>query len=370
MNNESSTVLPYFSRIALKTADAGDGDTLFSLPFSQLSQIQVQLDAMNLPVCSRSAVGETFGELRKTPDGNRLYLYGNSRAASLCAVFGSGTLADDTRMGAAIYPDTVLFQVGNPILKNSMTYVLRLSDGSFILIDGGIETDEAALHQILDELDPLSARHRIRAWILTHSHHDHVTVFNHAAVRFAPEAVYLNFPTPEETERRDPNAVIQNRMVRETLANLQKNNCRVYKPYPGQSFTIGNLRFEVLYAQSEWTLSEDMTTVNDASLVLKLLAPSGKTVLFLADVMAPAGKLLEAFYSAEALKSDAVQVAHHSMYGPDYPLYEKIAPSICFWPVSASEYDLYGKDLPRNLKLRALNIPHYISHEGNAAISL
>lgn len=367
MSNECSAVAAFLSGMALKTADAGDGDTLYSLPFAALAGIRSRLDAWGLSVSSRSAVGETEGELRELTGGDRLYLYGNARAGTLCAVLGAGRLGGDPDAGTELYPDTVLYQCGNAILKNSMTYVLRLRDGSFILIDGGIETDEAALKGVLDVLDPLSAQHRVRAWILTHPHYDHVTVFKDSLTGFAPEAVYVNFPSLAENEKRDPAAVIQNRAVRERLGTY---GGRVYKPYPGQSFTVGGLRFGVLYAQSEWTLSESMTTVNDASLVCRLGVPGGKTVLFLADVMAPAAGILEAFYGADTLKSDVVQIAHHSMYGPDFPFYEKIGPSACLWPVSASEYELYGKDLPRNGKLRALKIPHYLSCRGEAKLSL
>ena len=252
-----------------------------------------------------------------------------------------------------------------------MTYVIRLRDGSFVLIDGGIETDGDGISAILDRLDDGPTPHRIRAWILTHPHYDHVTVFLNAAAGLAPEAVYLNFPCEKEHAARDPASLAQNQAVRRTLAELEKKGCIVSKPYAGQHFRVGELRFDVLYSQAEWALSDDMTTVNDASLVLKMTAPSGRTVLFLGDIMSRAADVLMKLCPPSVLKSNIVQVAHHSMYGPDFTLYARIAPdTACLWPVSASEYALYGETIPRNISLRALPIPHYISNRGDAEIAL
>jgi hypothetical protein len=60
-----------------------------------------------------------------------------------------------------------------------MSYVIRLSDGRFVILDGGcgFEPDRVRLREHLLANTP-SGRPVVAAWILTHPHSDHYMAFN------------------------------------------------------------------------------------------------------------------------------------------------------------------------------------------------
>ena len=85
--------------------------------------------------------------------------------------------------------------------NGGMSYVLQLSDGKFIVIDGGYDTkeDAASIYKILSENKP--AEHEkpiIAGWFLTHLHIDHVGALRSFATNYRDkvevEGFYYNFP--------------------------------------------------------------------------------------------------------------------------------------------------------------------------------
>ena len=58
-----------------------------------------------------------------------------------------------------------------------MGYVLQLSDGSFVIYDGGFTADAENILNTLSGLTPAGTTPYIRAWILTHMHGDHYQAF-------------------------------------------------------------------------------------------------------------------------------------------------------------------------------------------------
>ena len=125
----------------------------------------------------------------------------------------------------------------------------------------------------------------------------------------------------------------------------------------------------VYYTQAEWQMTPTMWTINDASMTFTLKGENTKKIMILGDLMN--GNAMLNMYSKETLSdSDIVQVAHHALYGPDFPLYETIDPEFTFWPIAPPGYAKYAHVIPRNNKLRRMGIPHYMAAFGEVTVTL
>jgi len=102
------------------------------------------------------------------------------------------------------YPDTLLFQPHNPTSGSSLTYIIRLRDGRFVILDGGIEFDGAQFVSELMRLVPDDAPpFTVAAWFISHPHSDHITLLHRllddekALGRVKIGKLYANIPDPE-----------------------------------------------------------------------------------------------------------------------------------------------------------------------------
>lgn len=373
------TAYPSFpAGTVLDTRNAGDGHILFRLDTAQRDTFASALSSQGWEERYTSSVGETEGKLYEK-NGAGLYVYTNSRQEGAWAVYGTGLPVSPVGTENLLYDTVLFYQVQcRPEHGGGMTYFLRLRDGKFIVIDGGFDLDGQEMLEVLASLHPEAdpaAAFEIAAWIITHPHCDHVHLLFH--VMDAPEVldrlvirqVFSNLPCDELLAERDPDVMADTARLRHELHRLEERGCRCIKPYAGMQFAIGELEMQVLYTQAEWML-RPMKTVNDASMVLKLISKAGKSVLILGDVMSAGGDVLLEMYSPETLHADAVQVAHHALYGPDFPLYEAIAPGCCFWPMTIAGHEKYGNMIPRNDKLRGMGVPNYLACFGTYTMEL
>ena len=94
------------------------------------------------------------------------------------------------------------------VAAEGMGYIIRLADGSFCIIDGGMgdpdHVDSDKLMNILLAQKPADAEKPVvAAWIFTHLHGDHIGVFNCFSLDhhddIVLERMYFNFPKEEET---------------------------------------------------------------------------------------------------------------------------------------------------------------------------
>lgn len=199
---------------------------------------------------------------------------------------------------------------GNKGFENGMSIFFSLSDGSFLVVDGGQGNDSSSI-----DADHLYRRLRERAdkngvkdivvsaWIFTHSHGDHTYFLR----RFLPD--YSDRVT-----------------VREFWFN-PVGNCdwmlsRLAKFYPetpvvtlkaGEEREVADMRIEVL-ATPEAVVEFDPEAIkldyNNSSLILRLHVGK-KTVLITGDAGEQAMAYLNATFDPEDLKCDVLQVPHH-----------------------------------------------------------
>ena len=242
--------------------------------------------------------------------------------------------------------------------NGGMSYVLQLSDGKFIVIDGGYDTPEDArsIYQILTENKP--ADHEkpiIAAWFITHLHIDHIGALRNFTTHYQNDVIvegfYYNFPYVQVSDIYPSN----NQAWEERMASWE--GATLYrKLHSGMQFVFAGAKVTVLCTfEDVYPLS--FNSGNDTSTVFKIEI-AGQSIVFLGD--AEYGESDRMMYLPDsAVKADIMQYAHH---GYDKQardnLYQKINPTVILWPMTLVnwESDSHGEVFR----------PRYQTHSENA----
>lgn len=258
----------------------------------------------------------------------------------------------------AILPDKALLENGSCELYQlsldqkeidcGMSYVFKLCDGSFFIIDGGYFTKGECdrLYKFL--CDHSNDKIIISGWFFSHAHEDHFGCFMDFAEQYSScvkvEKLYYNFPNmyiPASKNWKAGNIASTERfyeVVNEYLPDVPH-----IKLHSGQKFNVRNAEIEVL-ATHEDLYPNKFKNFNDTSTVIRINV-NGKSILFLGDTGDEMSKNLIHTYG-EYLKSDIVQVAHHGFNGAKKKVYELIDAVTVLWPTADYCFD-------DNLKRRA-----------------
>ena len=232
-----------------------------------------------------------------------------------------------------------------------MSYVIRLTDGRFIVIDGGrhFEPDRDRLFNCLTESSG-GEKPVIAAWILTHPHSDHYIgfiVFMEAygdkveveryIFNFPEHDDFVHYPKLEKKDRRfeDVSAFTN---IPKMWGQIERSGGKVYMAHTGQRFNIGGASLEILASMDDTIhLSKN---INASSLVIRMEL-CGQIILWATDASFSDAQLPEKF--GEYLKSDILQVPHHGLQcGTAEAMmrgYDLIRPKVCLLPIS--EYNAY-----------------------------
>ncbi len=209
-----------------------------------------------------------------------------------------------------------------------MGYVIRLEDGSFIVIDGGYKTEAHAdnLYNVLKKQangDDVV----IAAWILTHAHSDHVGTFEAFTSKYASSVTVrrfiYNFPTKEATIFADVDTPPNYTAIKNAMNKYDGAVTTI--AHAGQVFNIANAKVNILFTYEMMQPNKELDYYNACSVVFNVEV-EGKTILFLADAggdsLTKDRELtyIKKIYTAETLNADIVQAAHHGIddLGNDY----------------------------------------------------
>ncbi|MBQ8358226.1 MAG: hypothetical protein IJX39_10550 [Clostridia bacterium] len=273
--------------------------------------------------------------------------------------------------------DSTTVNSAGEILKNfGMSYLITLADGSFIMYDGGIgRADDATnlwnvMSTIHEEISgaEVSIKNpiRIRAWVMTHEHSDHFTVFRKFCKEYGPsgklifERLLANYTS--DTERY--NCHNPENTVQLNMATLQSQaGFKYIKVHTGQVFYFANLKMEVLYTHED-IYPKRLEYFNNSTTIVRttLSALNGKsdtktsTCIWLGDAERIASRRLRAMYGT-SLDVDQVQVAHHGHTGVEWSLYEIMSPDVLWWPTNCADFRGY---INKNTSSRA----HADTYEG------
>ena len=230
---------------------------------------------------------------------------------------------------------------------SGMSYVMRLDDGSFIVIDGGYEKQSDA-DRIYETMKKQAGGDNVTvaAWIFTHLHSDHVEVF----LPFSK--TYHDKVTIERFIYNKPGGDILGGHVDShayvsTAIKTYYPNAKVIKAHAGNKYYLRSVEVEILY-----TLDigfSKLSNYNNSSLVFRINT-EGKQLMMLGDYSESSPVLMK-IYTEKTLKSDVVQVAHHGISDGNNPLNTTIGAEYALWPVSGLQLKTYWESNPKNMDL-------------------
>lgn len=293
-----------------------------------------------------------------------------SVAVTVMATPGSQTLRLIAEQDAALFalaapesgsvePSVTMLGVGDPAhtnadgdndQRNGMNFIYQLNDGSFVIVDGGYNSpaDAKRIYDLLQE-KKTGDKPVISAWILTHSHVDHVGAF----VNFAANADYvsavelksivLNFPAVASYAEDSSANTYYREAVLAAIPAL--DGAAVYHPHPGDVMHLAGAQIEFLYTY-ELAAPSALWNLNDSSLVFTVEI-NGQKTLMTGDAACAAAETMLANYTAAELSCDALQVCHHGYHNNIVPtaFYEAVLgdatvefPKLAFWPSCDERY--------------------------------
>ena len=258
--------------------------------------------------------------------------------------------------------------------QNGMGYILKLSDGSFVIVDGGHTRDmsyaESAGDFLLDSLKVLADDPndiRVHTWFLSHIHNDHIGAFYDIA-RDTPNSIKVErlvYNAPNDTQLAGVSGGNLDDKVENAVKMLGIKT--VVKGHPGQVFYANEATFTI-YGSLDLVEPIKIDNINESSMVMKMEF-MGKTMIFLGDCHPNESLALTNAYGDD-LQSNFIQLSHHGYAdGATLLLNETIKAEASFWPVGNDHYkNMVSKigAVPQNAPF--VNIPHYVAGDTNLTI--
>ena len=214
-----------------------------------------------------------------------------------------------------------------------MSYVIRVSDGRFVLIDGGFDEYEEADHlwDVLMSQYEGDDKPIIAAWFITHPHCDHFSGFvkfmNKYGARVRLESILYNW-APDSLSK------LKNTKNDLTEFNILIEKCRhstkIITPRTGQRYVFADAVFDILFVWED-LCPEEIPNINDTSLVMRMEI-AGRKVLWMGDAQGQASECICRRFGEESLKCEIFQVGHHGYDGGSDELHRKVDPEVLLWP--------------------------------------
>lgn len=207
-----------------------------------------------------------------------------------------------------------------------MSYLLRLSDGRFVMIDGNAGEYEEVDHlmDLVNEQNVLPGKPVFAAWFITHPHGDHFGGFSKFLKKYGEQIelgdVIYNYA------RLD----CSTRSAMDVFDEIIVKYGRVITAHSGQIFEYGDASFETLTA-AEDLYPIDKVNCNDTSLSF-MLTFAGRRILILGDLQGKGADYAGKRYPAETFKCELLQVGHHGYWGASETIYRAADPEILLWP--------------------------------------
>ncbi len=330
--------------LALLYADAKRGDVE--------SYIEKAISGGFEKVASNEFGSELHVTLESKTDATRLFVSSTSDGMRLTAEslntrsFPQSVEADPYQTSLSI-TQSALNYAQTSGSTNGMSYVLQLTDGSFVIWDGGWAGDAVELYQLLKRKAPQGSTPHVRMWIFTHLHGDHSNCFLEFAEEYGGavklDCVGINIPNIY-SDAEGSSIYTNGKLVK--AANQLKT--QLVKLHTGMVLHMPGADIEILLTHEDLGVNNIVSTYrNDQSVVTRIIAKSDK-VLLPGDAQTIAGDYLVARYG-EFLKSNYVQVAHHGSINHPTCLdfYKVSAPTYVFFPGAQSRYN-ENKSTPEN----------------------
>lgn len=283
-------------------------------------------DVTNVQIVS--GPGSTSTQMTSIPGGGNGQEVGTAGSTAAQTVQTPGMAGTYTSISTGASGVGELWMLGSATGAQNLSIVIRSPHGKLIVIDGGWEADADKLSSLI-----LQQGGKVDAWLITHSHEDHVgalcAILNDTASKIKIDKIYCSLATPDWYRQVSPTGAgiadqLLSAFTKLPVGTVTNNIGR------GTEINIDDVNIRVLNNRGVYTYNG----VNNSSLVYKIRV-SGQSILILGDLAYDGGKDLIKTCTAAELKSDIVQMAHHGQQGVDQDAYALIAPTTCLWPSPA-----------------------------------
>lgn len=272
----------------------------------------------------------------------------------------------------------------NTVVNNGapgMSYLLQLSDGRFIIIDGGnsdatvnvavqgsngqwtyggeIHTaDEKRLYDTMCDMMPSDEdRPTVAMWYFSHVHGDHMNLayqfLKDYSGKFDLELVAYNFLN----FYKDASNYLKR--LKEYFPNTP-----IWIMHTGQVMELPGCTVEVMATPEDFVCTgKKLEDGNDASVVIRITI-ANTTFMVLGDAYPTTGDFMRDAYG-EALESDVLQMAHHGFNGAvqSNGFYELIDPKVCLWPCDEFRFQTDSRNIGTNSKGSAYYMNWWLRNE-------
>lgn len=246
-----------------------------------------------------------------------------------------------------------LATVGNTNNQNGMCFIFKLQDNRFIVIDGGFnrQSDADAIYNILRKNTPTGQKPVVAAWIITHTHSDHVGTFYNKFVPGYKSAVEIQsviYNPPAAAINNTPNAdtgVVEGAYYQKVVTTIEGiNGCEWIRPHVGDTYYIGGAKLSFYYTVDQYYPAV-FNYYNTCSLVFSIEI-EGQKIMINGDAANASFKKAVGMFGEE-LKSDIVQLSHHGYtagVADDLAVYTMqayrlMSPSVVLWPIGSYGYE-------------------------------
>ncbi|MBQ8407295.1 MAG: MBL fold metallo-hydrolase [Clostridia bacterium] len=213
-----------------------------------------------------------------------------------------------------------------------MAYLIRLSDGRFVLIDSAYgEYDEVdRLYELISARNETGKIPTVAAWFFTHPHGDHTGGFikmSHTHKdKIVVEKVIYNFPEDMCEKTHDHKSFLE---------AIKCFGAETVTPHKGDVLHFGGAEFKILFAAEDCQIRP--LNVNETSLSM-IMTLGNYSVMWMGDLQHIGSKIVTDTYKPEELKCDILQVGHHGYWGGSFELFAAVDPDIIIWPMPEFRY--------------------------------
>ncbi|MBQ9783019.1 MAG: MBL fold metallo-hydrolase [Clostridia bacterium] len=224
-----------------------------------------------------------------------------------------------------------------------MGYIIRLEDGTFVIIDGGNgggkwDPHVEDVYNKLLELKPAEMDEIVvSAWIITHGHGDHFGVLANFMKKYNDKITVKmllgNDPSDIACEATDRGA----RVFDYNSVNGKFGGCVNVKIHTGQQFFFPGATITVLSTQED-VFPDAYSDFNSYAATIFDTVIKDTRFMWLADATQVKGTFLVKMYK-EDLKCDVVQLAHHGNGTTVVvEVYQYCDPKKVFWPMGIGDH--------------------------------
>lgn len=221
-----------------------------------------------------------------------------------------------------------------------MSYLIRLEDGTFVVIDGGngLEYNAKLLYDTMLEQKPKELDEIIiTAWIVTHAHGDHRGVFDLYRTGYADKVTVKQLIGNDISDFVYSTNEFGKRTFIYSDAAKSFEGCVYTKAHTGQQFFFPGVTFTVMFNHED-VFPNTFELYNDAASMMVDAVIEDTRFMWLADMEKASAARFKKMYEGD-MKCDVLQIGHHGIGGGSYDVYRLCDPDIALWPAGQQVID-------------------------------